>query len=153
MRKVVVTVSLQLDQRNFESSERWYMHGTARRVCHGPTMAHIRVLSPEFYAPDMPLTVIQMHVLPKGFFLNHYNNMWGFSPVSRWSMHWACYSTVTIFWLLQPYFGNLSCMPVVCVTHYGIYRLSMHWACYTLQQYFGYFNHILVISVACLLCV
>ena len=26
--------------------------------------------------------------------------------------------TVKTFWLLQPYFGHLSCMPDVCVTHY-----------------------------------
>ena len=27
-------------------------------------------------------------------------------------------NTVKTFVLLQPYFGHLSCMPVVCVTHY-----------------------------------
>ena len=30
---------------------------------------------------------------------------------------WPGY-TVKKFGLLQPYFGHLSCMPVVCVTHY-----------------------------------
>ena len=28
--------------------------------------------------------------------------------------------TVKTFGLLQPYFGHLSCMPVVCVTHYKL---------------------------------
>ena len=74
MRKVVVIASLQLDHRNFESSERRYMHGTASAM-HGPIMAHTQVLSPEFYAPDMPLTVVQMQVLPNGLFLDHHNNM------------------------------------------------------------------------------
>ena len=31
----------------------------------------------------------------------------------EWSAH-----TVKTFGLLQPYFGHLGCMPVVCVTHY-----------------------------------
>ena len=30
--------------------------------------------------------------------------------------------TVKTFGLLQPYFGHLSCMPVVCVTHYKLQR-------------------------------
>ena len=30
--------------------------------------------------------------------------------------------TVKTFWLLQPYFGHLSYMPVVCVTHYKLQR-------------------------------
>ena len=62
--------------------------------------------------------VLQMQVLLKGLFLDHYNNLWGLSPVYRLSMQW------------------------------------MHWACYSsLWKHLGYFNHMLVISVACLLCV
>ena len=35
-----------------------------------------------------------------------------------WSTHSCRLShTVKTFGLLQPYFGHLSCMPVVCVTH------------------------------------
>ena len=30
--------------------------------------------------------------------------------------------TVKTFGLLQPYFGHLSCMPVVCVTHYKLQK-------------------------------
>ena len=33
-------------------------------------------------------------------------------------INWGEYPTVKTFGLLQPYFGCLSCMPVVCVTHY-----------------------------------
>ena len=33
-----------------------------------------------------------------------------------------CYYTVKTFGLLQPYFGHLSCMPVVCVTHYKLQK-------------------------------
>ena len=32
------------------------------------------------------------------------------------------YYTVKMFGLLQPYFGHLSCMPVVCVTHYKLQK-------------------------------
>ena len=30
-----------------------------------------------------------------------------------------------MFGLLQPYFGHLSCMPVVCMTHYKLQSLSV----------------------------
>ena len=30
--------------------------------------------------------------------------------------------TIKTFGLLQPYFGHLSCMPVVCVTHYKLQK-------------------------------
>ena len=36
-------------------------------------------------------------------------------------MHIICH-TVKMFGLLQPYFGHLSCMPVVCVTHYKLQK-------------------------------
>ena len=34
------------------------------------------------------------------------------------------YYTVKTFGLLQPYFGCLSCMPDVCVTHYKFSRVA-----------------------------
>ena len=37
--------------------------------------------------------------------------------------------TVKTFWLLQPYFGHLSCMPDVCVTHYKTSK-----GCFLLNQ-------------------
>ena len=40
-------------------------------------------------------------------------------PISRESVN-EC--TVKTFGLLQPYFGHLSCMLVVCVTHYKLQK-------------------------------
>ena len=53
---------------------------------------------------------------------------------SVWAVHWAVLRqtrvyTVKTFWLLQPYFGHLSCMPDVCVTHYKTSK-----GCFLLNQ-------------------